>query len=319
MSGSEHALKHHMNDSVRSTHMSMKTNVLERVEDDMIERRIADPDATLEKAPTRYVEVNGIRFAYRQLGPKTGTPLVLLQHFSGNIDAWDPAVVNALATDRSVIAFDNAGVGRSTGQTPDSVAAMARDAVNFINALGLTEVDLLGFSLGGCVAQQIAAEHGGLVRKLILVGTAPKGGEEHLIAVLQDAFSQTAAPDPRLPLFFTNSAASQSAGLAFLQRTKARTEDRDPDNGSAVTNPQAKALITWCATPDPEHAVLRAITQPALVVSGSHDTMLPAQNAYAMFMALPNAQLVLYPDSGHGALFQYPDLFVSHVRIFLDA
>lgn len=235
--------------------------------------------ATLETAPTRYVEGGGIRFAYRRLGPSTGTPLVLLQHFSGNIDAWDPAVVNVLATDRPVIAFDNAGVGRSTGQTPDSVAAMARDAVTFTNLLGLSEVDLLGFSLGGCVAQQIAAEHGRLVRKLILVGTAPKGGEEHLLAVLQDAFSQTEAPDPRLPLFFTKSPASQSAGLAFLKRAKLRREDRDTDNGKAVTDPQAKALITWCATPDSEHAILRAIRQPALVVSGSHDTMLPADNA----------------------------------------
>jgi len=145
-------------------------------EDDMTQLDIASQDvAALETAPTRYIEGHEIRFAYRRLGPATGTPLILLQHFSGNIDAWDPAVVNALATDRPVIAFDNAGVGRSTGQTPDNIAAMARDAVAFINLLGLSEVDLLGFSLGGCVAQQIAAEHERLVRKLILVGTAPKG------------------------------------------------------------------------------------------------------------------------------------------------
>lgn len=275
--------------------------------------------AALETAPTRYAEGNGIRFAYRQLGPSSGTPLVLLQHFSGNIDAWDPAVVNALAADRPVIAFDNAGVGRSTGQTPDSVAAMARDAVSFINLLGLSEVDLLGFSLGGCVAQQMAAENGRMVRKLILAGTAPKGGEEHLLAVLQAAFSKTDAPDPRLPLFFTPSSASQSAGLAFLRRAQVRTEDRDTDNGSAVTDPQAKALITWCATPDPGHAMLRAIKQPTLVVSGSDDTMLPADNAYAMFKGLSNAYLMLYPDSGHGALFQHHEAFVSHVRTFLDA
>jgi len=286
----------------------------------MTQLDIASQDvAALETAPTRYIEGYEIRFAYRRLGPATGTPLILLQHFSGNIDAWDPAVVNALATDRPVIAFDNAGVGRSTGQTPDNIAAMARDAVAFINLLGLSEVDLLGFSLGGCVAQQIAAEHERLVRKLILVGTAPKGGEEHLLAVLQQAFSQTDAPDPRLPLFFTNSSASRSSGLAFLKRTKVRKDDRDTDNGSAVTDPQAKALITWCATPDPGHAILRAIRQPALVVSGSHDTMLPANNAYVMFLELSNAQLVLYPDSGHGALFKHHEMFVSHVRTFLDA
>jgi pimeloyl-ACP methyl ester carboxylesterase len=300
--------------------MSVKPTVLERQEYDVNELKTSKCDVdTLEAAPTRYVEGGGIRFAYRRLGRSTGTPLVLLQHFSGNIDAWDPAVVNALAAGRPVIAFDNAGVGRSSGQTPDDVAAMARDAVTFIKLLGFSEVDLLGFSLGGCVAQQIAAEHGGLVRKLILVGTAPKGGEEHLLATLQDAFSQTDAPDPRLPLFFTKSPASQSAGLAFLKRVKVRTEDRDTENGSDVTDPQAKAVITWCATPDPEHATLRAITQPALVASGSHDVMVPADNAYAMFKALSNAQLVLYPDSGHGALFQYHELFVNHVQIFLDA
>ena len=202
-----------------------------------------------------------------------------------------------------MIAFDNAGVGRSTGRTPDTVAAMARDAVDFIDLLGLAEVDLLGFSLGGCIAQQIAAEHGRLVRKLILVGTAPKGGEEHLLAVLQEAFSQTDAPDPRLPLFFTKSSASRSAGLALLKRTKVRKDDRDSDNGSAVTDPQAKALITWCATPDPEHALLHAIRQPTLVASGSHDTMLPASNAYAMFKELSNAQLILYPDQGTAPCF----------------
>ena len=275
--------------------------------------------ATFETVPTDYVEGHGVSFAYRRLGPATGTPLVLLQHFSGNLDAWDPAVVNALAADRPVIAFDNAGVGRSTGQTPDNVAAMARDAVTFINLLGLREVDLLGFSLGGFVAQQIAAEHEKLVRKLILVGTAPRGGEEHLLAVLQDAFSRTDAPDPRLPLFFTPSASSQSSGLAFLKRTKLRQYDRDTDNGNAVTDPQAKALITWCATSDPEHTMLHAIHQPTLVVSGSDDTMLPANNAWVMSRELSNAQLILYPNSGHGALFQYHEMFVSHVRTFLEA
>jgi pimeloyl-ACP methyl ester carboxylesterase len=300
--------------------MSVRPTAIERQENDVTGRKSAKPDVeTLEAAPTRYVEGGGVRFAYRRLGPSTGTPLVLLQHFSGNIDAWDPAVVNALASDRPVIAFDNAGVGRSTGQTPDNVGAMARDAVTFVSLLGLSEVDLLGFSLGGCVAQQMAAEHGRLVRKLILVGTAPEGGEEHLLASLRDAFSRTDVPDPRLPLFFTKSPASQSAGLAFLKRVKARTEDRDTENGSDVTDPQAKAVITWCATPDSQHATLRAITQPALVVSGSQDIMVPADNAYAMFKAMSNAQLILYPDSGHGALFQYHELFVRHVRIFLDA
>jgi len=213
--------------------------------------------------------------------------------------------------------FRQRGVGRSTGQTPDNVAAMARDAVTFINLLGLSEVDLLGFSLGGCVAQQIAAEHRRLVPKLILVGTAPKGGEEHLLATLQDAFSQTDAPgSPPAAVLHEVVRQPVPAGLAFLKRVqgpygRSRHRERQCRDRSA-----GKAVIIWCATPDPDHVTLRAISQPALVVSGSHDIMVPADNAYAMFKALTNAQLVLYPDSGHGALFQYHELFVSHVRTF---
>ncbi|MFC0577312.1 alpha/beta fold hydrolase [Paraburkholderia solisilvae] len=279
--------------------------------------RTRKEDVTLQTASTRYVDGDGIRFAYRRVGPENGIPLVLLQHFSGNIDAWDPAVVNGLANERPVIVFDNAGVGRSTGQTPDNVEAMARDAITFITSLGLTQVDLLGFSLGGCVAQQIASVQSGLVRKLILVGTAPRGGEQHLMAVLQAAFSDAGAPDPRLPLFFTSSVNSKSAGLAFLKRTKERIEDRDIESGPAVTGPQARALISWCAALDPEHISLRSISHPTLVVGGGADAMLPANNAYTMFKAMMNAQLVLYPDSGHGAIFQYPEIFVSNALSFL--
>ena len=273
----------------------------------------------LETAPTLLIKGDGVHFAYRRLGPSLGTPLILLQHFSGNMDSWDPAVVNALALDRPVIVFDNAGVGRSTGKTPDNIADMARDAVAFIKLLGFATVNLLGFSLGGCIAQQIAADHPTLVRKLILVGTAPKGGEEHLLAVLQDAFAKSKTPDPRLPLFFTPTEASQAAGRDFIERVYARREDRDVESGKSVTDPQAKALITWCATPDPDHALLRTIKQPVLVVSGSDDTMLPAGNAYALFRGLKNAQLSLYPDSGHGALFQHHALFVGQVRTFLNS
>jgi pimeloyl-ACP methyl ester carboxylesterase len=201
----------------------------------------------LETAPTEFVEAAGTRFAYRRLGPRDGTPLVCLQHFSGTMDAWDPAVVNALAEDRPVIVFDNTGLGNSSGATPDNVAQMAADAESFISALGFTRVDLLGYSLGGMVAQILAAEHPKLVRKVLLVGTAPQGGEEHLMEVLKEAQSHKEAPDPRLPLFFTPSAASQAAGLAFLKRASARRADRDRDSGEAIMAQQAKALIGWCA------------------------------------------------------------------------
>jgi len=272
---------------------------------------------TLETAPTQFVEAAGTRFAYRRLGLRDGTPLICLQHFSGTMDSWDPAVVNTLAEGRPVIVFDNNGLGKSSGATPDSVAQMAVDAGSFISALGFTTVDLLGYSLGGMIAQILAAEHPKLIRKVLLVGTAPQGGEEHLMEVLKEAQAHKEAPDPRLPLFFTSSAASQAAGLAFLKRASARTVDRDPESGDAIMAQQVKALIGWCATKDPENGILRSIEQPVLVVSGSNDTMLPDRNAYLMFKHLNNAQLILYPDAGHGALFQYPARFVSHAALFL--
>jgi len=272
---------------------------------------------TLETTPTEFVEAAGTRFAYRRLGKRDGTPLICLQHFSGTMDTWDPAVVNALAKDRPVIVFDNTGLGKSGGKTPDSVAQMAADAQSFISALGFTKIDLLGYSLGGMVAQILAAEHRPLVRQVLLVGTAPRGGEEHLMEVLKEAQSHKEAPDPRLPLFFTPSATSQAAGLAFLKRASARTVDRDPDSGEAIMAQQAKALIGWCATKDPDNKILSVIDQPVLIVCGSNDTMLPDSNAYFMFKHLRNAQLILYPDAGHGALFQYPERFVSHAAIFL--
>ena len=273
---------------------------------------------SIEIAATEFVRKTGIRFSFRWLGPRRGRPLVCLQHFSGTMDSWDPAVVNELSRHRPVIVFNNTGVGETSGKTPDNVDQMAEDAAAFISTLCAPSVDLLGFSLGGMVAQVLASEYPGGIGKVILAGTAPQGGEEHLMEALQDAIAQKDAPDLRLPLFFTSSEASRAAGLDFLKRTSVRTAGRDPDSGEEIMRQQAKALIGWCASKDPTNSVLKAIQQPVLLVSGSHDTMLPNVNAIEMFRHLANAQLILYPDAGQGAIFQYPSRFVQHALHFLS-
>lgn len=273
---------------------------------------------TLETAPTRFVDAGGIHFAYREIGSKPGVPLVLLQHFTGTMDYWDPAVVNALAKERKVIVFDNTGIGGTSGKVPDNVEQMTADALGFIQALGLQKIDVLGYSLGGMIAQELAAGHPELVRKLVLANTAHQGGGNDLMKVLAEAKAQTTYPDPRMVLFFTKSPASIAAGQAFLKRAGARQQDRDPESGPDVANAQAKALIVFSTTQDPSNKLLGAIHQPVLVVTGSNDTMLPSESSYTMFKLLKNAQLVMYPDSNHGAPFQYHERFSNEVNHFLN-
>jgi pimeloyl-ACP methyl ester carboxylesterase len=272
---------------------------------------------TLETAPTKYIEANGIKFSYRTLGPSAGTPLILLQHFTGTMDSWDPAVVNGLAKNRPVVVFNNRGVGNTSGTPSDNVAEMTSDAYAFIVALGYKKVDLLGFSMGGFIAQELAAAHPELVNKVILAGTSNHGGGDHLLQVLGVAFSKTDIADPREYLFFTPTAASQQAAKDFVKRAAVRTQDRDPSSGKAIADAQAKALITWCNTPDGD-ALLKSITQQVLVVQGSNDTMLDTKNSVAMFNTLAHAQLVLFPDSSHGSIFQYHDAFVNTANYFLS-
>jgi pimeloyl-ACP methyl ester carboxylesterase len=283
----------------------------------VVESAVAATPATLETAPTKFVDAGGTHFAYRTIGTKTGVPLVLLQHFTGTIDYWDPAVVNGLATEREVIVFDNTGVGASSGKVPDSVEQMSTDALAFIKALDLQRVDLLGYSLGGMIAQNVAAQRPDLVRKVILANTAHQGGGNDLMKVLNDAMSQKTYPDPRMMLFFTKSKSSIEAGQAFLKRTSARQKDRDPEASPDVANAQAKAIIVFSTTQDSSNKLLSAISQPVLIVTGSNDTMLPTDSSYAMFRILKNAQLVAYPDSNHGAIFQYHDQFVTEANNFL--
>lgn len=284
----------------------------------IIEPGVSAAADQLETTPTQYIETNGVKFSYRALGPTSGTPLVFLQHFTGTMDAWDPAVVNALAKTRPVIVFNNRGVGATNGVVADNVAQMTADAYSFIQALGYQKVDLLGFSLGGFVAQELAAQHPERVNKVILAGTTHQGGGNHLMKVLGEAFSRANAPDPRDYLFFSQSEAGKKAGAEFLSRVYARTKDRDPESGKEIADAHGKALIVWTSTPDPNYATLKAIQQPVLVVTGSNDTMLDTAGSITLYQQIKNAQLVLYPDSNHGSIFQYHDSFVNTANYFLS-
>lgn len=284
----------------------------------IIEPSVANARDELETAPTKYIEANGVKFSYRTMGPKSGTPLVFLQHFTGTMDSWDPAVVNALAKTRPVVIFNNRGVGATIGVVADSIEQMTTDAYAFIQALGYKQVDLLGFSMGGFIAQELAAQHPELVHKVILAGTTYQGAGNSLMKVLGEAFSRANAPDPRDYLFFSQTDAGKKAASEFLSRVYARTKDRDPESGKAIADAHGKALIVWTSTPDSEHKILKSINQPVLVVTGSNDTMLNTEGSITMYKQLKNAQLVLYPDSNHGSIFQYYDQFVHMTNYFLS-
>lgn len=275
------------------------------------------PYQKLETAKTQFVEADGTRFAYRKIGDENGYPLILLQHFTGTMDYWDPAVVNGLAKNRQVIVFDNTGVGASSGKVPDNVEQMSKDALAFIRGLGYNKVDLLGYSLGGMIAQTLAAEHPEFIHKIVLANTAHQGGGNDLMNVLNNAMTQKTYKDPRMVLFFTKSKESIAAGEAFIKRAGVRKLDRDPEPGSDVANAQAKAIIVYSTTQDPSNKILSSISQPVMIVTGSNDTMLPSTSSYEMYKILKNAKLVMYPDSNHGAIFQYHEQFVNDVNTFL--
>jgi pimeloyl-ACP methyl ester carboxylesterase len=282
----------------------------------MTETNAGGANVGLATAPNQTIEANGIKFSYRNFGKKSGTPIVFLQHFTGTMDAWDPAVIDGLAKTHQVIVFNNTGMGHSSGKVADSIEQMTKDASAFIDALGYKQVDLVGFSMGGFIAQELAAANSEKIRKLVLVGTSNKGGGEHLMKVLGEAFA-ISDQDPRQYLFFTQTAQSQAAGKEFIKRSSIR-KDRDPEISKDDMNAHGKALITWANTPDPEFKLLKSIKQPVLVVQGSNDTMLYTANSITLYQHLPDAQLVLYPDSGHGSLFQYPADFVSKTANFLN-
>ena len=269
-------------------------------------------------AQTRTVTADGVTFAYRDLGPRTGMPVIFITHLAAVLDNWDPRVVDGIAAKHRVITFDNRGVGASTGSTPTTIEEMARDAVTFIRALGFDQVDLFGFSMGGMIAQVIAQQQPRLVRKMIIAGTGPAGGEGidkvTRISYLDTARGLLTGQDPKQFLFFTRTANGRQAGKEFLARLEERTNDRDKAISVRSFRAQLRAIHRWGQQ---QPAELASIHQPVLVMNGESDRMVPSKNTVALDRRLPNSRLVLYTDAGHGGVFQFHEDFVKRALAFL--
>src|ERR1700690_1700956 len=278
---------------------------------------------THQTAPTQFVEANGIRFAYRRFGKTGGVPIVFNQHYIGTMDYWDPTVTDGLARDREVIVFNNAGVSSSSGEVPTTFEQMGANAIAFIKALGLKQVDVLGFSIGGMVAQEIVLQAPDLVRRLIVDGTGPRGGQgmELMTQVAKRIFVAPYDPPEHvwLAVKFSPSAAGQAAGREFLKRTHLRQEGRDPEVNDKVSPAQVEAIGKGGVQQKGSYDYLKTFKQPTLVVNGSNDVNLPTVNSFIMQQNIPYAELIIYPDSNHGAHHQYPGLFVEHATLFLNA
>ena len=279
-------------------------------------------NASNTTAPTQFLEASNETYAYRRFGSGPGRPLLCLQHFTGTLDNWDPAVTDPLASGREVILFESAGLGRSTGKVPDTIAGMAKHAFAFLDGLELACCDVLGFSLGGMVAQQMAQDRPSIFRRMILVGTAPRGGDD--IMHLEKPSLAKYLGDPKLQgytvlqkIFFAPTESSQEAGAAFIERLTQRAEDREPISGAAVAQAQMAAFRDWEQFVGQRFANLRSIPHPTLVVNGILDEMISVQNSYWLSANLPNAVLLTYPDSGHGSLFQFHKSFTRQAAAFL--
>lgn len=270
------------------------------------------------ETPNLSISVGGTTFAYRDLGPREGVPLVLLNHWGAVLDNFEPEIMDGLARTHRVIATDYRGIGASGGTAPVTVDEMARDAIALIVALGLSKIDLLGFSLGGFVAQDIALKAPGLVRKLILAGTGPAGGEgiEKVGALSWPQIIEglLTLRDPKFYLFFTSTANGRQPARAFLNRLKVRTTNRDKPPTVRAFLRQLRAIKAWGRQPPQDLGILKI---PVLIANGDNDIMVPTRNSNDMASRIPDAKLVIYPDAGHGGIFQFHNEFVSEALAFL--
>ncbi len=269
-------------------------------------------------APARTIDAGGITYAYRELGPQGGIPVVFFVHLAATLDNWDPRIVDAIAQNRHVITFDNRGVGSSTGSVPDSVEAMADDAYTFIKALGFDTIDIFSFSLGGMVAQDLVVKHPELVRKLVLTGTGPRGGKDmdKVVGVTYyDILRATLTrSDPKEFLFFNRNATGKPAAKAFIKRLHERTIDRDTDMPLKGFQTQLKAIQKFGRSAPSD---LSKLTQPTLIANGDNDRMVPSVLSEDLHRRIKNSTLVIYPDSGHGGIFQFHEKFAPVAAEFL--
>jgi pimeloyl-ACP methyl ester carboxylesterase len=269
---------------------------------------------------------NGVTYAYRRFGGADDgapPPLLFLQHFRGNLDNWDPLLVDTLAEHREVVLLDNTGVGLSSGLVPRTVTEMARDGISFCDALGLSQIDLLGYSLGGMVAQDLALLRPQLVRRLVLAGTGPRGGGQLMHGWAPDvarvARADDNGPDEYLWLFFEHTDTSRALGREYYARLGTRTEHRDKPNGIQVKEAQYDAVVEWGIPERSKLERLAGIRQPTLVANGDNDTMIPTVNSHILGDHLPDARVRIFPDAGHGFLFQWPVEFAAAVEAFLSS
>lgn len=282
-----------------------------------------NPDAqhtttSWKDTPNRTVDVDGVRFTYRELGTDSDVPVVFLHHLTAVLDDWDPRVIDGIAVRHRVITFDNRGVGATEGRVPSSVEQMGADAIAFIRALGLEKVDLVGFSLGGGVAQMVALQAPGLVRRMILAGTGPRGGGgiDKMATIVGGAYLKAALTrsDPRNFLFFPRTPEGRRAASEYLGRLEERTTNRDKKISLQARLAQIRAIRrAGQSAPDD----LSLITHPVLVANGDDDLMVASSHSADMARRLPNAQLKIYPASGHGGVFQHHQAFVPDALHFL--